>query len=102
MYGLSYCRLPYDTLMEMDLDTLGILFGAEIAKEERVMDNQMQMLAWQTAQLMNATGNYKSPVKPEKLYTSPFKDKSVNNGKSSVTDIEKKREELKKTFGITE
>ena len=38
-------------------------------KEEQEFDLKMQVVAWQTAMLMNSTGNYKKKIKPEDLYT---------------------------------
>lgn len=40
------------------------------AEEERRQDDvKNQRFAWQTAHLMNATGNYKKKIKPTDLYT---------------------------------
>lgn len=36
-------------------------------KEERRLNNTKCLIAWQTAYLMNATGNFKEPVTVEKL-----------------------------------
>lgn len=37
--------------------------------EEESFDNNMIMLSWQTALLMNSTGNFKKKIKPDDLYT---------------------------------
>ncbi|HBI7084841.1 TPA: hypothetical protein K8M77_000312 [Clostridium perfringens] len=42
---------------------------AHIRAEQEAIDSQMQMLAWQTALLMNSTGNFKKKIKPTDLYT---------------------------------
>jgi hypothetical protein len=39
---------------------------------ERERDWQMQVVAWQTAHLINYSGNVKRPVKPTKLYKSIY------------------------------
>lgn len=36
--------------------------------EEEMFDKEMIKLSWQTALLMNSTGNYKKKIKPEDLY----------------------------------
>lgn len=103
MYGLSYCRLDYDTLMEMDLDLLGIYIKAEIDREVHEYDMEMRRLAWQTAYLMNSTGNYKSAVKPEKLYTplDKIKEQQQQSVQQKKNDVQAQKEELKKTFGLS-
>lgn len=104
MYGLAYCKLDYEYMYELDINILSKLLKAEIDKELHDYDVSMRKLAWQTSYLMNATGNYKNPVKPEKLYTSIFdKTKKAENKKPLPnSDIQKKRDELLKTFGIKE
>lgn len=37
--------------------------------EQEAFDEKMQMVAWQTALLMNSTGNFKKKIKPTDLYT---------------------------------
>lgn len=48
---------------------LGDCIEANIRAEEEKIDIEMQMMAWQTALLMNSTGNYKKRIKPSDLYT---------------------------------
>ena len=36
-----------------------------IKAEEESFDLKMQMLSWQTALLMNSTGNFKKKIKPD-------------------------------------
>lgn len=101
MYGLAYCRLDYDYMMEVDLDTLSRLLKAEIDRELHQYDIDMKKLAWQTAYLMNATGNYKKPVKPEKLYQSILEQpKDTEEKEEKKKSIEAEREYLKKAFGL--
>ncbi|MCW6094546.1 hypothetical protein LAV60_15350 [Clostridium sporogenes] len=99
MYGLAYCKLDYYYMMDMDLVILGRLLRSEIDKEVHQYDLEMQKISWQTACLMNATGNYKTPVKPEKLYI-PLDKQKKKNKPEKMEDVQAKREELLKTFGI--
>lgn len=99
MYGLAYCRLDYDYMMNLDLVTLSRLIKAEIDKEIHERDIDMTMLSWQTAYLMNATGHYKSPVKPEKLY-KPLDSRSKTSRRQSKGNVETEKEKLKKRFNL--
>lgn len=56
-------------LYDLDLTILGEMVVAHIKADEESFDLQMQITAWQTALLMNSTGNYKKRIKPEDLYT---------------------------------
>lgn len=102
MYGLAFCRLDVDYMYELDLNILSMLLKAEIDKEVHEYDLEMRRLAWQTALLMNATGNFKTPVKPEKLYVSIIEQEKKQQKKKPepTEDIQAKKEELLKTFGI--
>ena len=87
--------------MELDIEVLGRLIKAVIDRELHEQDTLMQMLAWQTAYLMNSTGNYKRPVKPEKLYTPLEKRKEEQKPQTERRiNVEREREELKKRFNI--
>lgn len=99
MYGLAYCKLDYDYMMELDLLILSRLLKAEIDREFHQYDLEMRKTAWQTAYLMNATGNFKTPVKPDKLYTS-IEDQKKKDKPARTEDVQAKKEELLKTFGI--
>lgn len=102
MFGYAYYRMDYLTLYEeLDVYTLGEMFKAQMDMEEREQDRQLQVLAWQTSLLMNATGNYKKPVKPDTLYTPMIETKQAQNTKQKKDDFKQKQEELMKTFGIT-
>lgn len=97
MYGLAYCKLDFDYMYDMDLDILSIMLKAEVDKEAHIYDLDMMKTAWQTAYLMNSTGNYKRPVKPEKLYESNIGKKEQVKPKD---DLQAKRADLLKTFGL--
>lgn len=64
-------------------------------------DTEMQRTSWFTSLLMNASGNYKKPIKPEKLYVPNAKQKSQTVEKQ-VDYVAKQREELRKKFNIDE
>ena len=71
--------------------------------EEEQIDIKMQMLAWQTALLMNSTGNYKKKVKPEDLYKSIAEIEKEEKQKSmTVEDKKKLEEELLTLFNINQ
>lgn len=53
----------------MDLAVLGDWIKAHYRAEQEAFDEKMQMVAWQTALLMNSTGNFKKKIKPTDLYT---------------------------------
>ncbi|MPM81675.1 hypothetical protein SDC9_128732 [bioreactor metagenome] len=99
MYGLAYCKLDYDTLHEIDGCILDRLIEAQINKEIHEYDLDMQKIAWQTAYLMNSTGNYKRPVKPDKLYT-PIAKQGEQKKNNKKIDVKSQREELMKKFGL--
>jgi allantoicase len=44
------------------------MLGAFVEEEQRQDDMLNQRVAWQTAHLMNATGNFKKKIKVEDLY----------------------------------
>lgn len=102
MFGYAYYRLDYTTLYDvLDITTLGDMFKAQLDMEEREQDKELQVLAWQTSLLMNATGNYKKPVKPDTLYTPIAEQQKVTSKNKRAEDFKKKQEELMQTFGIT-
>ncbi len=66
----------------------------------------MQRLAWQTAYLMNATGNFKKNIKPTDLYQSVFdKDEDQEDLSLDKDGAIEQREQLVKellaSFGQT-
>ena len=75
---------------------------SQVRKEEEEFDMKMQMLAWQTALLMNSTGNYKKRIKPTDLYApdnNEAKEQENISGEDGVEMKKKKlQEELLSTF----
>jgi hypothetical protein len=105
MYGYGFYKMNADELYDMDCMTLSEMFLAVINMDNKKLDDQMQVTAWQTALLMNATGNYKLPVKSENLYV-PLRDRDkAKDGEALKETISqertRKQEELMKTFGLT-
>jgi hypothetical protein len=98
MYGLAYCRLDFDYMMDIDLSVISRLIKAEIDKEAHERDIDMRMLSWQTAYLMNATGHFKHPIKPERLYKPVESEK--HSRKLNKGSVDKEREKLKKRFNL--
>lgn len=81
--------------------TLDLYVGAEwlgykLRAEEEKFDKEMQKVAWQTALLMNATGNYKKSIKPTDLYT-PY-EATGTRSKKEIKTKEQLQAELLETF----
>lgn len=65
--------------------------------QEEDFDTKMQMVAWQTALLMNSTGNYKKKIKPVDLYT-PLEEKKEQEQKHEEKTKEELQQELLSAF----
>lgn len=75
--------------------------NAQFRSEEEAFDREYQRTAWQTALLMNATGNYKKQIKPDSLYKSPYDDNKQSNGKTKDKNyVNNEQETLKQLFDI--
>ncbi|ELU5588602.1 hypothetical protein SCB17_003125 [Clostridium perfringens] len=85
-------------LFDTDLAILKDYIVAHIKAEEEELDKQMQVIAWQTALLMNSTGNYKKSIKPTDLYTSIFEEDNTPAGVHKVENKKALEEELLQTF----
>lgn len=78
------------------------MIRASAKAEEDSFNSKMQMLAWQTALLMNSTGNYKKKIKPTDLFNPEARKGTVE--KADISEEEKKKlkkqkqEELLKAF----
>lgn len=74
---------------------------AHMRKEKEIFDLNMEMLAWQTALLMNSTGNYKKKISPSDLYNpddvAEAEQENIS-GEDSVAMKKKLQEELLSTF----
>ena len=91
-----------DELYRVDLTCLGEMVVAHMRKEKENFDLNMEMLAWQTALLMNSTGNYKKKISPTDLYNPDDVDEASEQGNVSGEDSaemkKKLQEELLSTF----
>ncbi len=78
------------------------LANAQYRAEEEQWDREFQRTAWQTALLMNASGNYgKKQIKPEMLYKSPFEELAkANETKKDKEYVKSEQEKLKDLFGL--
>lgn len=77
------------------------MIQAQIRKDEETFDMDMQKLAWQTALLMNATGNFKKKIKPSDLYSPDYaesKEQEHISGEDTAELKKKLQEELLSTF----
>lgn len=90
-----------DELYKIELNCLGEMIISHTRKEEEDFDLKMQLLAWQTALLMNSTGNYKKKIKPTDLYSpdeSTAKEQENISGEDMLEIKKKLQEELLSTF----
>lgn len=78
------------------------LANAQYRAEEEQWDREFQRTAWQTALLMNATGNYgKKQIKPEMLYKSPFEEKAkADNSVKDKEYVKAEQDKLRDLFGL--
>lgn len=53
--------------------------------QNRERDLELQTIAWQTALLMNSTGNYKKRIAPKDLYKSPYDEDGEEKKKEAGT-----------------
>lgn len=87
----------------MDLSVLVDMIVAHSKCEEEEFDVQMNMLAWQTALLMNSTGNFKKKIKPKDLYIPLAEQKEQEKHKKQNEEFnpeerQKLQEELLQSF----
>jgi hypothetical protein len=69
-----------------------------LEEEKLVIEREQYLVAWQTALLMNATGNYKRTITPEKLL-GKNKNKSPEVKQVDKDEKEKNLQELMAKFG---
>lgn len=66
--------------------------------EQEAFDEKMQMMAWQTALLMNSTGNFKKKIKPTDLYTPLAEVEREQKAEYKPEDKKALQEELLSAF----
>ena len=65
-------KLSPAELYDYDLVVLGDWLAILVEHDFIEHDNKMKIIAWQTAYLMNATGNFKKNLLPSDIYSSPL------------------------------
>lgn len=77
---------------------------AAIKEEDRQIEAAYWRTAWQTAFLMNATGNYRQRIKPEKLIGNMFEQKSSQKPTKPKNRAEAKQElqRVKERFHVSD
>ena len=76
----------------MDLNVLADMVMAHTKAEDDAFDREMILLSWQTALLMNSTGNYKKKIKPEDLYVPADMQKEQEKKQAEGFNPEKRQE----------
>ncbi|PEJ48426.1 phage tail assembly chaperone [Bacillus wiedmannii] len=66
-WAFGTLKLKPDEFWKLTLSELLDMMRYHNEEESRKTEKEEFMLAWQTALLMNATGNYKRAITPEKL-----------------------------------
>ena len=74
------------------------MYEAVTSDDGEQFDADHHLLAWQTALLMNATGNYKKQIKPDMLIGKPDDDKGEEPNRLDRDEKNKKLDELKNKF----
>lgn len=100
-WGYGVFKLKPNELYALDPIELIEMVEGYISYANDEFDKDMHMLAWQTALLMNSTGNLKKHIKPKDLY-NPNADEDVPTGITRVGQEEHERlqAELLATFNI--
>lgn len=102
-WAYGKCGLKPSEVYSMELLHLGDIITSFMKVEEEKIDIEMQMLAWQTALLMNSTGNYKKKIKPEDLYNSIAEiEKEEQQQRLTLEDKKKLEDELLSLFNVNQ
>ncbi|PFW43802.1 hypothetical protein [Priestia megaterium] len=90
-YGYGLLSLSPKALFELTLVELFDMVKAYYKQRERVMDEKMMILAWQTSHIMNSSGNYKKAIKPSDIYSSIFdeKEEKKQGGSNELRPIDR-------------
>jgi hypothetical protein len=67
---------------------------ADGMKREEDVELQLQLLAWQTSHIMNSSGNYKKPIKPEHLYKPQGDSENETSKELRPIDRDEKNKQL--------
>lgn len=100
--GYGWLKLKPCELWFLSACELVDMYEAYVETLNEEFDQEMQRTSWFTALLMNATGNFKKRIQPEKLYVPLEKRTAKKEDKEfSKKYVESQREELKKKFNIS-
>jgi hypothetical protein len=97
--GYGELILQPSILWELSARELVDMYEAKIGVTDEVLDREYQRTSWFTSLLMNATGNFKKKVQPDKLYI-PLAKQKTQTVEYQKDYVEQQREELAKKFNI--
>ncbi|MFD9628679.1 phage tail assembly chaperone [Peribacillus muralis] len=95
--GYGTLRLKPDEFWSITLAELVEMYEAVTSDEGEQFTAEHHLLAWQTALLMNATGNYKKQIKPDMLIGKTDDDKAEPN-RLDRDEKNRQLDELKNKF----
>lgn len=75
------------------------MYEAHVDQHNELFDIEMQRTSWFTSLLMNASGNMKRQIKPDKLYV-PIDKQKPKSAKEQKAYVESQREQLKNKFNL--
>ncbi|MDF2612540.1 MAG: hypothetical protein K0S71_326 [Clostridia bacterium] len=82
------------------------MIEATLEVQDDLLDLEMVRTSWFTSLIMNSSGNYKRPIKPDKLYTSKYALDSQGNAKEAtkmtIEQHEAEQDRLKDIFKLTD
>jgi hypothetical protein len=97
--GYGSLKLQPSVLWELSARELVDMFEASIEIVDEDLDREYQRTSWFTSLLMNATGNFKKKIQPDKLYI-PLAKQKTQTVEYQKEYVDSQREELKKKFNI--
>ena len=92
-FGYGLLRLTPNQLFLFTVSEIFDMVVAYYRRRDAELEEQMTVLSWQTSHIMNASGNYKKPIKPDQLY-SPKKTEE-EGGNSELTPIDRDEKNAK-------
>ena len=98
--GFGVLRLSYSDFWGITLEELVTMYQAVSKDEKDKFEADHQLTAWQTALLMNATGNFKKKIKLTDLIGEKEEKKKPDAEVTEINREEKNRKlsELKSKF----
>lgn len=99
--GYGRLKLRPDEFWDMTLLELAEMHTAFLEEENRLDEADYWRTAWLASHLMNATGNVKGKITPEKLLgKKPGEPAGDETPKKSREEAKRELAELKKQFGV--